>query len=467
MSITLHNIKNIGWLICLPFLCLSCTKFIEIAAPETEIIIGPTVYNNDADATGAVIGIYGQMIGSIGFAGGYTQSITFLNGLSADELINYSGSSVPRQFYEDAINANNAAIEGSLWNEGYKYIYAANRVLEGIELSRGLSSGVKKQLRGEALFIRAFCHFYLVNLFGDVPLVTHTNYEVNMVKTRTPGDSVYMQIINDLATAQDLLEERYVKTERVRPNRSTATAFLARVYLYRKNWVQAEDQATLVINNPAYRLNDTLSRVFLQNSEEAIWQLMPNTPTYNTWEGANFILTAAPGTGDGSAAALNPVLVNAFEEGDLRKSEWVDSIMVDTTAYFFPYKYKIKRSNFLTEYSMVLRLAEQYLVRAEARTYRNNFIGARRDINVIRRRAGLPAVTANTLPELLMAIEHERRVELFTEWGHRWLDLKRTGHASAVLAGVKPSWKSTAVLYPLPQNELSKIPNLRAQNAGY
>jgi hypothetical protein len=340
--------------------------------------------------------------------------------------------------------------------------------MTGVERSGGVTYPVKQQLRGEALFIRAFCHFYLVNLYGDVPWVATTEYKDNMRISRTPKDTVYRKIIEDLQAAQRLLgSEDYITGERVRPNKGAVIALLARVYLYREDWVNAETQASLLINNPAYSLNDTLNHVFLQNNPEAIWQLMPNTPAINTWEGNNFILTAAPTTGEANAATLSPQLLHAFENGDQRRSNWVDSVVVDTAVYYFPNKYKVKTGNNLTEYSMVLRLAEQYLVRAEARVHRGNYAGARADINLIRKRAGLPPITFNTQATLLAAIERERRVELFTEWGHRWLDLKRTNRATAVLGRLKaPEWEITAVLYPIPQNEIAKDANL-VQNPGY
>lgn len=116
---------------------------------------------------------------------------------------------------------------------------------------------------------------------------------------------------------------------------------------------------------------------------------------------------------------------------------------------------------------MVLRLAEQYLIRAEARVHLDNFNGAKEDVNLIRQRAGLPGTTANNGPALLNAIAHERQVELFTEWGHRWLDLKRTGQANTILNNEKaPGWQPMDTLYPIPQNELILNKNL-TQNQGY
>jgi hypothetical protein len=115
-------------------------------------------------------------------------------------------------------------------------------------------------------------------------------------------------------------------------------------------------------------------------------------------------------------------------------------------------------------------LAEQFLIRAEARAKQNNkLIGsnsAESDINVIRNRAGLLNTSAATQEELLSEIERERRVELFVEWGHRWLDLKRSGRASAVLSLIKPLWDDTDVLYPIPYSERLLNPKL-TQNFGY
>jgi hypothetical protein len=106
------------------------------------------------------------------------------------------------------------------------------------------------------------------------------------------------------------------------------------------------------------------------------------------------------------------------------------------------------------------------LIRAEARARQHNLAGAKPDINMIRSRAGLGINNSPDEASLLLAIEQERRIELFAEWGHRWLDLKRTGRASAVLGLVKPGWSAEDMLFPIPQSELDKNPFL-VQNPGY
>ncbi|MNR31887.1 SusD family protein [compost metagenome] len=107
------------------------------------------------------------------------------------------------------------------------------------------------------------------------------------------------------------------------------------------------------------------------------------------------------------------------------------------------------------------------MIRAEARAHLGNVSGAQTDLNKIRRRAGLSDTPADTQSELLAAILKERQVELFTELGHRWFDLKRFGLANEVLGAHKTAWNSTDILWPLPQSELLLNENLLPQNPGY
>ena len=251
---------------------------------------------------------------------------------------------------------------------------------------------------------------------------------------------VYNQIIADLKDAQSKLSTGFVdalgnaSTERTRPNQGAATALLARAYLYTKQWVDAEAQATTLINNSSmYSLDDSLSDVFLANSTETIWQIQPTQVGVNTQDAPMYVLKSTPGPGKG--AAMSSYLYNTFESGDYRFRNWVGAFTASNGAiYHYPYKYKIwQRNQPVTEYIMVLRLAEQYLIRAEARAQQGNIQGAQTDLNTIRIRAGLDSTTANDQPSLLTAILHERQVELFTEWGNRWFDLQRTGNLNSVL----------------------------------
>ncbi|WP_036674435.1 RagB/SusD family nutrient uptake outer membrane protein [Pedobacter heparinus] len=439
----------------------SCKSFLDIDPPKDSATPNE-MFANDATATSAITGIYNRM-GLSGAFSGNQNSISVLCGLSADELRSYSSSL--DVFYKNDLPTTNTTIETRLWQEPYAYIYTANAVLDGLKSAQGVSAKTKSQLEGEAKFVRAFCYFYLVNLFGDVPLILITDYSINQQAGRSSKEDIYTQIISDLIDAENLLPSSYITTERVRPNKWTATALLSRTYLYTQKWGLAAQKAGEVIDQRTiYNIVDNLDQVFLKNSNETIWQLMP-TAGSNTKEGALFILTTAP-----TNVALSPDFVTAFETGDNRKTKWISQFSNSTGTYSYPFKYKIRTTvnGIISEYSMVLRLAEMYLIRAEALANLQQADLALADINLIRKRAGLIIPLANlTSAQCLTEIEKQRRFELFSEWGHRWLDLKRTNRASAILEPIKSSsWNDTDVLYPIPENERARNQNI-GQNLGY
>jgi hypothetical protein len=438
---------------------LSCKKFLNLE-PPIDKVSSELVFDNDEAAKSSITGIYSRMSNS-GIASGDLSSISVLAGLCADELESYSISYDP--YYK------NSLVPGNLnsWTEPYQFIYSANAILEGLDKTTKVSNIVKDQIKGEALFIRGFWYFYLTNLFGEVPLHLTTDYRINTNADQASQSEIYQSILIDLLKSTELLGEAYYTPERVRPNKWVAHALLSRVYLYTKNWEMAEAYATSIIDKKdSYVLVDDLNQVFLSNSKEAIWQLSINKPGQNTNEGNQFILTSRP-----LQVSLSTKFDNEFQAGDKRKTAWTGNITVEGETYFYPFKYKIKTSTTApTEYSMVFRLAEQYLIRAEARVKLGKTTGinsAESDLNFIRNRAGLGNTTASTEQSILAAIEQERKYELFTEWGHRWLDLKRSGHAETILKPIKGSfWQNTDQLFPIPQTELNANP-LISQNHGY
>lgn len=459
-----------GNVICLLFVLSGCKKFVEVDPPVT-VTTGESVYTTDATAAAVLTGIYTQMSQQITGV----NSISIKAGLSADEFNLYGSPANLIPFY---INAITTVQEQTFWERFYKYLQTINSAIEGISNSTTLSSSVQKQLVGEAKFLRAFFLFYLTNMHGDIPIVTSSDYQINNVLARSPLKSVYGQIISDLLDAKDNLSSNYVNndalsitTERVRPNKFVASALLARVYLYNNDWINAENEAASVINNPSLYDTTSVNNVFNKNSKEALWQLQPVNTGSNTEEAKVFILTGSPNTS--KPIYLSSFLLNNFELGDKRRiiGNWINSITSGGVTYYYPFKYKISTSGLpVTEYYMVMRLSEQYLIRAEARAQQNNIIGSKGDLNVIRTRAGLPLSTVGTKDSLLAAIFHERQVELFSEWGHRWFDLKRTGAIDSVMAIVTPkkggTWNKNWQLYPLPIYDIQQNPNLK-QNPGY
>jgi hypothetical protein len=246
------------------------------------------------------------------------------------------------------------------------------------------------------------------------------------------------------------------------------------VYLYTGNYAGAEAQAASVIGNSSLYSLPALNNVFLKNSAEAIWQLQPvrSGTQANTGDGAMFVLPVGGPNNGNNPVHLSASVVSSFEIGDQRRTNWVNSVSVGSATYYYAYKYKIGSvSTATSEYVMVLRLAEQYLIRAEARAQSGNIAGALSDVNAIRTRAGLaPLPSSITQSALLTAIQHERQIELFTEWGHRWFDLKRTNAIDAVMNVVAPqkgaTWSPFKALHPIPQGDLNLNRNL-IQNPGY
>lgn len=413
-------------------------------------------------------------------------AVSWVTELTGDNLILDSrGSAKLLAYYQNNLEAVGNVNAGTVfWNRLYEYIYKTNAALEGITRSATLTPAVKKQLLGEAHFLRAFCYFYLVNLYGDAALVLTTNYQQNALLPRVAAAEIYKQIIADLTEAKALLNEQYVgldmKTvsqERIRVNKAAATALLARVYLYTGDYANAESAATEVINNNLYSIiTDNLNTVFLKNSRETIWSMQPTlSTTQNTWESIVFIHTKIP-------SATNPVSLTANFMAtvdttiDKRYKTWIGAYTKDGKTYHFSYKYKAgSNTSSVTEYEMVLRLAEQYLIRAEARAQLNKLTGdasAASDLNVIRRRAGIGDTTATVKENMLNAILLERRREFFTEWGHRWFDLKRMGKIDAVMQVYAPvkgaTWLPYKALFPILQNEISLNPGMTGQqNPGY
>jgi hypothetical protein len=441
-----------------------CRKLLKVPAAQAQLT-APAVFSSDANAEAAMSGLYILVMNS---------SRTLLNGgmslyggLSSDELANTTPNPFIDSFRTNQLTAGNIFCS-SLYSTAYNVIFAANSLIAGLAASTGVSEEVKVELRGEAELVRALEYFYLVNLYGGVPLVTGIDFSTTAHLARDSVAGVYQQIERDMEDALQVLPSAYLTTAqfpgaRTRPNRWTAMGLLARVELYQGQWSAAEQDADGVIGCGLYQLEPNLDSVFLSGSREAIWQLQPVNSGLTTTEAGLFV----PHPGARPGYVLTSEWIDASEPGDQRRAVWVDSVAVLGKIYYYPDKYKLTAASLVdTEYNMVLRLAELYLIRAEARAMLGDVTGGQADLAIVRGRAGLPPVTVGDVAGLLTAILHERQVELVAEWGHRWLDLKRTGMADEVLGIEKPGWVGTDTLYPIPAQELRANSRL-IQNPGY
>lgn len=459
--ISFNKIRSFCWLLMAAMATgfSSCKKFVELGPPPTQTVL-EDVFKADGTATSAILALYSSGNGGLT---GLALNFTVLPGLSADDVQINSVNTMYDEFRNNAINANtNTTNDNSLWYAGYMVIKNANNAIVGLTNSTTLTPSVKSQLLGEAKFVRAYVYFYLVNMYGDVPmpLKSDADFVENSLLPRTPAAQVWAQIITDLKDAEAGMATTYQSTLRARANKWTAASLLARAYLYTKDYANAEAAATRVIAAGTYSL-PALSGVFVNTSNEIILQLA-NTTGISTF-GANYLAA----TGGIPNYSLYDTIGKSFEAADLRRTVWDTITTVSGKRYYWIYKYRA-RTGTGSEYNIALRFAELYLIRGEARAQQNNLSGAKTDIDAIRTRAGLTGLSSTlTQAQMLLAIEQERKVELFGEWGHRWFDLKRTGRADAVIGGQKPTtWQSTDVLYPIPQTQRLANPNL-TQNPGY
>lgn len=446
-----------------------CEKLIDIPAPVTEIS-SARVFTSDKLALSALSGAFSSTFGSLTFA----VNLTSTTSLASDDMIYLAGTN-----YEELTNntyvptSSTSAVSNlnGIWTDLYAGIYRFNSLIEGAAGSPALSDSVKQRLVAEAKFMRAYCYFYLVNLYGEVPLILETDVSKTALAPKTSVAAINTQIITDLQEARDRLRVDYSTAGyRTSVTRWAASALLARVYLYNKQWALAEQEASKIIDNagalyvmtPAASLENT----FLKASAEAIFQFGPylSITSGYTYEGYTFVTNT-------SQFSLTEDLAGIFDATDVRRTKWIRDTTFSGVLNHQSCKYRLVSIAAATaagkqEAPTALRLAEQYLIRAEARLNQQRLSEARTDLNVVRLRANTAASISTAESVLRLDIENENRREFFNEYGHRWMDLRRTDRINAVLGAKKSTWQARAAYFPLPQSAVDANPNL-VQNPDY
>jgi hypothetical protein len=423
----------------LALLSFGCEEFLEKA--PFDIITDDIVITSIEDAETALLGAYSALQS----ADAYGNQTIGTTGTLSDELIHSGSFPTVAEFDNNAVLPSNVTLQ-NLWGAYYAGLYRANVVIERIEPLTA-SQDLKDQIIGEAKFLRALMHFDLVKLFGGIPYANTPDLATLRTLDRTPAETVYANIITDLTDAISLLED-VEHGHKNRANDWVAKALLARVQLYAGNLTQAGALANDVIENGPYSLEANYEDIFQGDSEEVIFELFFSVQDQN---GLAFWLRE-----DGRwEYAPSPQLIAAFEVDDDRSA----MIEPHSQGGFQAAKYTDVATG--TDKTIILRLAEMYLIRAEANIGDTQ---ADDDVNVIRNRAGLGDISNVDLDDILQ----ERFVEFCFE-GHRWNDLVRTGRANTVMSVINPtSWQSTDVLMPIPQREIQQNPTLVGkQNPGY
>ncbi len=442
---------------------MGCSDFLEVDLPSDQLT-ADLVFKDGQLAKSAMAGVY-RSLEEKGFLSGSSMGGGVYMGCYADELVSYAVSTSNfSQFYFTTINAQSAAVK-ALWNDTYNQVYAVNRIIVGLNASESVEQNIKNQLLGEAYFVRAFLHFYLAETYGSVPYVKSVDYRENSTIGKKSPDEILNMALEDLNLAEDLLPGSAVAGAKLRPTKVAVNALQARIYLFLGNWDMAIAASSKVISQGSYIVETDLNKTFKKESRSSIWQLEPLRAGNNTRQGALYTILSAPPT----QISLTLDFVNSFYPGDGRKAAWIGS-KSDTqqNTFFFSSKYKQSGVTPVTlEHSIVLRVEEQFLIRAEAYLRKKQYALAVADLNVIRGRTGLSPIVFTDEVQLLDAIVDERRFELFTEFGHRFFDLKRLDRIDQQMGFYKPQWKSFNKNLPIPEAELLLNANLLPQNDGY
>jgi tetratricopeptide (TPR) repeat protein len=411
-----------------------------ISTPEgiQQILIGAYKNTGDGDLFGGDVQIYGDLLADDGY------------------LYWWGTYAELGHIYEKSIISDNVYVRDT-WARAYKVINATNVVLENLSVVKDEDD--KKRIEGEAKFLRALNYFELVRFFGKqyeagknntqlgVPIVLKTTSDFNgdLSVARNSVEEVYTQVVKDLKEAITNLPSEnsyYADTY-------SAQALLSRVYLQKGDYTNARDLANDVIENSGKSLMPNYKDAF-NTSENISEDLFAMQVTSQSGENdlITFYADEAQG-GRGGDITLTEDFLGLFEPDDVRGS-----------FYYYNYYDDVLTSKYTNQYGNihVIRLAEMYLIRAEANYRLGTSLGATPldDINTIRDRAKASALTTVTLDDILL----ERRRELAFE-GFLIHDIKRTkGNVGSL------NWNSDKLVFPIPLREM-QVNNKLVQNPGY
>ncbi|GAB3782865.1 RagB/SusD family nutrient uptake outer membrane protein [Spirosoma horti] len=438
-----------------PFLLLltGCQSFLDVQ-PELQVDESQAI-TNASTAEAALNGLYNRL-GSDGYYGSNFQSLAYLSGGD----IQWTGSQgAPQEITARKLTADNGYV-GSAWSAIYRTILQANYLLETVPTLTDplLIADRKNQIQGEAYALRALSYFDLVRGWGGVQVI--------LKATRTPSDNTgiprgsvddtYAQVLKDLIAAEPLLS---ATTNRNKVTRKTVWAFRARYHLYRQEWDQAETYASKLIDDANYKLAKPYSAFFANNAvatPESVFEIAYS----NSFKNGNYNWWLPPALSGRREWAPNDKLVALLNDPNVggNRKELIAQTSPPGNLWYGKLYY---RNPLGTDPAYVIRIAELYLIRAEARAQLGKTAAALADLNAVRDRAAVPASQAATKDALLLAIETERQVEFPFE-ADRWFNLIRTGRVATVL-GITDASK---YVLPIPNSEILADKAL-TQNQGY
>lgn len=446
----------------------SCGDSFFDLEPASSVTIDK-VYKTASDYNVAVIGCYAKLQSQVNF---YTECCEY----RSDNLSLGAPTSGTQDRYDidHFTEKPSNGILSSYWANFNNNIYRCNLLLDQID-GANFAENLKKQYKGEAMFIRALNYFNMYRIWGGVPATKHVVSAAEALKVaRYSDEQMFDLIAGDLKEIVDnnYLPETYSSADMGRATSGAAKALLGKVYLTFHKWTEAKDILSQLIGK--YQLVSPIAQVFNvdnKNNNEIIFAVHFNKEIEG--EGHSYWYNLTNASDDTNQTSS---LLNTFPTGDARK-DLITYVQVEKTVRLMNKFYDTKSPTFKTvgNDQILLRYADVLLMYAEALNEIQYDASegslALKYLNAVRQRAGISNLTAKQLPtqeKFRKGILVERQRE-FPYEGQRWFDLVRMGFAKSVMAENGVEIKDYQLLFPIPQQEIEKVGNksILWQNPGY
>lgn len=449
-------------------LMTSCGDSFFDLEPASSVTIDK-VYKTASDYNVAVIGCYAKLQSQVNF---YTECCEY----RSDNLSLGAPTAGTQDRYDidHFTEKPSNGILSSYWANFNNNVYRCNLLLDQID-GANFAENLKKQYKGEAMFIRALNYFNMYRIWGGVPATKHVVSAAEALKVaRYSDEQMFDLIAGDLKEIVDnnYLPETYSSADMGRATSGAAKALLGKVYLTFHKWTEAKDILSQLIGK--YQLVSPIAQVFNvdnKNNNEIIFAVHFNKEIEG--EGHSFWYNLTNASDDTNQTSS---LLNTFPTGDARK-DLITYVQVEKNVRLMNKFYDTKSPTFKTvgNDQILLRYADVLLMYAEALNEIQYDASegslALKYLNAVRLRAGISNLTAKQLPtqeKFRKGILVERQRE-FPYEGQRWFDLVRMGFAKSVMAENGVEIKDYQLLFPIPQQEIEKVgdKSILWQNPGY
>lgn len=449
-------------------LMTSCGDSFFDLEPASSVTIDK-VYKTASDYNVAVIGCYAKLQSQVNF---YTECCEY----RSDNLSLGAPTAGTQDRYDidHFTEKPSNGILSSYWANFNNNVYRCNLLLDQID-GANFAENLKKQYKGEAMFIRALNYFNMYRIWGGVPATKHVVSAAEALKVaRYSDEQMFDLIAGDLKEIVDnnYLPETYSSADMGRATSGAAKALLGKVYLTFHKWTEAKDILSQLIGK--YQLVSPIAQVFdvdNKNNNEIIFAVHFNKEIEG--EGHSYWYNLTNASDDTNQTSS---LLNTFPTGDARK-DLITYVQVEKNVRLMNKFYDTKSPTFKTvgNDQILLRYADVLLMYAEALNEIQYDASegslALKYLNAVRQRAGISNLTVKQLPtqeKFRKGILVERQRE-FPYEGQRWFDLVRMGFAKSVMAENGVEIKDHQLLFPIPQQEIEKVgdKSILWQNPGY